>query len=120
MIYEYECALCERRIDVTKPIKFIDSVELCPVCGAEMHRCVSTPAFKIDFVHQKKEWNPGLGIWVRNRNDIREAMAKYKDEHGSELIEVGNERIEKHIEPIEKKIDRKIDEAFKEAEKLVS
>jgi putative FmdB family regulatory protein len=118
LVYVYECALCAVQHEVVKSVEYIDSTELCPDCGAEMKRVMQSPAFKIHYIHQKAEWNPGLNAYVKNEQHKREILAKYKDEHGSELEEVGNEDPRKFIEPIEKKQEKEFNQMTEQLSKV--
>lgn len=92
MVYEYSCSQCQTSIDIIKPVSDYDRIENCETCGTLMNR-----AFAPRKIHlygtavQDAYYNNGLGCVVKNDKHARQ-IAKDRN-----LIEVGNERPEKHL-----------------------
>ncbi len=86
MIYEYHCSKCKDEFDVVKPVADIDRQELCPVCQTKAKRAfVPKHLFlnKTQVTHP--EWNPGLGVVVKNERHKRYLM------ESRNLQEIGND-----------------------------
>ncbi len=91
MIYGYLCHPCRKSTDVVKPASEFDRVENCPVCKAPMQREFAPR--KIYFsgtAVQEKKWQPAIGEACTDRE-----MRRIAKERG--MIELGNERPEKHL-----------------------
>lgn len=95
MVYEHFCVPCNRTFDVIRPVSRYDDAEICAKCGSVAER---VPFPRRVFLHgtavQEKQFNHALGT-VCTDNEAKQ-IAK---ERG--LIEVGNERVEKHVKPYE-------------------
>lgn len=92
MTYEYFCGQCNASTDIMKPVAQYDKIESCEKCGTIMVR-----AFAPQKIHlfgtavEDKYFNHGLGQVVSGKADVKR-ICKEKN-----LIEVGNERPEKHL-----------------------
>lgn len=98
MIYEQECTSCGNKFEVVKPASEYDTIEICK-CGAEAKR-VPFPR-KIHLSNtavQSPYFNHALGQ-VCTDNEAR----KIAKERG--MIEVGNERVDKHVQSAETNYD---------------
>lgn len=84
--YEYFCEKCEKQYDEIKSIKEYDGKDRCPLCKSQGYRILSC---NIQFIGEKvesPEYNPGLGMIVKNKKH-RDEMAKRMN-----LVEIGNEK----------------------------
>jgi putative FmdB family regulatory protein len=92
LIYVYRCDGCNNEFDIIKSVKDFDRIENCPTSGTIMTRAVAPAKLHIYNTQvQESYFHPGLGQVVKGDNHARR-IAK---ERG--LIEVGNERPEKHL-----------------------
>lgn len=91
MTYEYKCNSCEHSFDVTKNVKYMDIDEPCPKCGTICERIFRPKIHLSNTKVQDSYYNHGLGQVVKNDQHARQ-IAKEKG-----LIEVGNEKVEKHV-----------------------
>jgi putative FmdB family regulatory protein len=91
MIYEYRCDGCNGSFDIVKPASEYNKDEHCPTSGTTMVRAVAP---KRIFFHnssvQEIRWQPHLGAAMTDREAKRTAKAQG-------LVEVGNDRPEKHL-----------------------
>lgn len=91
MIYAYLCNNCGENADVIKPVSEYDKKELCKSCG-----CVMTREFapRRVYLHntavQEKKFQPALGRAATDR-ELKQAAKE------NNWIEIGNERVEKHV-----------------------
>lgn len=91
MIYEFRCASCGNIQEIIRLYQEASEVAFCSSCGSEMQRIYSIPNIsvpKLDY------YDHGLGTYVSSKHDIKEAQRKYHDRTGSELVEVGTDKIE--------------------------
>ena len=94
MIYEYHCNQCTRSVDVIKPVSEFDKEELCDLCHTKMIRAFAPQKLHLfNTAVQDAYFHPALGKVVRGDNHAKK-LAKEKG-----MIEVGNERPEKHLQP---------------------
>lgn len=98
MIYEFRCPVCSKHEEVFRYAKDASDPLQCS-CGTEMLRVWNAP--NISIVNYGY-WDHGLGTYVNSKSDITEAQRKYKDRTGSELIDVGTDRI--NTKPIDHEI----------------
>lgn len=49
-VYEYICPQCKKRFEVRRPIGKADEVTVCPDCGAQAEKLVSSFAAKMPMV----------------------------------------------------------------------
>lgn len=93
MIYVYKCDGCNGEFEVIKPVADYERIESCPVSGTIMTRAIAPQRI---FLHntavQERAYNPAFGKAL-TRNEAKE-IAKQRG-----MIEVGNERPEKHLKP---------------------
>lgn len=94
MIYEYHCMDCDTKTDIIKSIREFERREHCKVCGALMTRCFSARIQFTNTAVQELQFNPAIGRAVTKREMAQ--IAKRND-----WVEVGNERVEKHVKPQE-------------------
>jgi putative FmdB family regulatory protein len=98
-LYTYECRKCDRDWPVFKTLAAIDSPEACPHCeSTATDRIIKHPP-GINKVWSEG-FNPALGKVIRSRAHLAEELKKYKGETGREMVEIGDEPMEK----IEKKL----------------
>lgn len=93
MVYDYTCAPCEYTFEVVKNAKYYNDPEDCPKCGDEATRVF--PPKKIHLMNtavQEKYFDHALGV-VTTKDGAKD-IAKRRG-----LVEVGNERPEKHLAP---------------------
>lgn len=88
-IYDYRCSDCGEVLTRYEPMAGSHEIAIC-ACGNTAVRIWDKPMAFVD--NTPAHYNYGLGIQVNSRKDIREAQRRYKGEHGSELVEVGNEK----------------------------
>jgi putative FmdB family regulatory protein len=91
MIYPYRCE-CGFEFDVVKAVSDFNRPESCERCGKEASR-VFTRTQLFGTRVEDYSFNHGLGCVTRNSAHARQ-LAKDKG-----LIEVGNEKPEKHLKP---------------------
>lgn len=63
--------------------------ETCPQCGIAMQRVYTAPQVSVPATGY---FNHGLGQYVGNRRDIRDAMTRIHDTTGREVVEVGDQK----------------------------
>ncbi len=99
MIYEYKCFGCKRGFDVIKPVKDYDKEETCEKCGAVADR-VPFPrrTYLSGTAVQDKYFNHALGTVCTDKE--AKILAKNRG-----MIEVGNEDVSKHVNPVESNYD---------------
>lgn len=94
MVYEYSCEHCQTTTDIVKSVKDFERVEHCEKCASIMTRAFAPQ--RIHLYGTKVEdayFNVGLGQVVKGSQHVKEIVKERK------LIEVGNERPEKHLKP---------------------
>jgi putative FmdB family regulatory protein len=100
MIYVYKCDGCDQKFDIVKPVSDFDRQELCPTSGVTMTR-----QFAPSKIHLGKTavedayFHPAFGQVVKGDSHAQ----KLAKERG--MIEVGNEKPEKHLKPNLKSYD---------------
>lgn len=95
MLYEFRCSSCVKSFDVVRPVSEYDAAAFCPDCGHEGTRVPFPRKLHLTGTKvQEKYFNPALGC-VTTDSEAKQ-IAK---ERG--MIEVGNERVEKHVKPEE-------------------
>lgn len=87
MIYEYSC--CNEIFEVIKPLREIDRVESCPICGDAARRIISQNTFYGADDWDNAQYCPGLGQVVKS-DKHRRKIARSRG-----LEEVGNEDMAK-------------------------
>jgi hypothetical protein len=100
MIYTYRCLRveCDRgTFDITKSVKAIDDEEICPTCLHPAER-IFNPG-KPQIMNAGDGWNdhavnPAFGKVIGSKAMLRKELAEAKS-RGYEMIEVGNEPVEK-------------------------
>ncbi len=99
--YPFRCPSCgTERESIRRMSESADS-EICG-CGAVMERLWTPTQFNMP-VPFTGYYNHALGCEVNSKRDIDEAKRKYKDQNGSELIEVGTEDIKGKYKPAPKR-----------------
>lgn len=94
MIYEYTCSGCSATFEVIKPLKDFERQEMCPTSGVTMTRAFAPQKLHLyGTAVQDAYFHPALGSVVKGDTEARQ-IAKNRG-----LIEVGNERPEKHLKP---------------------
>jgi hypothetical protein len=94
MIYSYVCPNCLLEEEVTKPVSDLDRPEMCEECGIPMMRRICPPvATRVDNFKQEHYWT--FGRVVNSKQDLKNELARYKGEKGSELVEIGSEQMPK-------------------------
>lgn len=96
--YVYTCARCETNHDVIKSYRELSTSEYCPDCGAKLFGprvgtgftkvSVSTPQFNAHYNH-------AFGKVVKNKSELKNEVRRYNGEHGTDLVEVGNEKLKR-------------------------
>lgn len=104
MIYLYECPEHDQ-IEVIKPASLIDVEEPCDVCAKPMRRVFNFKGQMMAPGGYKENFHPAFGKVISTKIQLKNELKRIKGETGKELIEVGNESMEK-IKPIRKKIDK--------------
>lgn len=91
MIYEHVCGICQIHFDVSKDAEHYRRPEPCPQCGAQ---CARIPfprrTYLANTAVQERYFSQALGQVVTRREELQ--IAKQQG-----MIEVGNEKIEKHV-----------------------
>ena len=91
--YSYNCLKCDAQFDVIKPLRSLDDDELCSSCSGVAQRRISRTNFT-NAGDWKPTYNPAFGCVVNSRAHQRELLTMRKGE-GREMIEIGNEPLEK-------------------------
>lgn len=91
MLYEFVCDSCGRVQDVARRVSQRDGTEDC-TCGELMHRVFSFRG-QINVREFQACFHPAFGKRIGSKGELQNELARYKDEKGSELIEVGNEQL---------------------------
>lgn len=95
MVYDYLCNECDTHVDVIKRVGEIDRKEKCPSCDTIMTRAFCPSKIHLSGTAvQEKKWQPALGRACTDREMKAEAKAKG-------MIEVGNEKQERHLKVAE-------------------
>jgi len=89
MLYEFACESCGRVQDVSRSVSQRDVSQKC-TCSKDMHRRFSFRG-QITIKEFQACFHPAFGRRIHSKGDLQNELARYKDEKGSELIEVGNE-----------------------------
>lgn len=93
MIYVYSCNGCGGKFDIIKPVGDYNRPEFCPTSHVTMTRAFAPQIVYLSGTEvQERAWNPAFGQAL-TRNEAKQ-IAKDKG-----MIEVGNERPEKHLKP---------------------
>ena len=82
--YLYLCEKCDKEHTIIKSMYDSARVEQCPDCQVQLLRVYTAPHI-VGASVQEAEYNPGLGMVVKNKRH-REEVARQRG-----LIEVGNE-----------------------------
>jgi len=90
--YPFWCDTCEFYVEDIRSMHDAASPMICAKCGKVMDRIYTAPNVSIS-IPAEGYYNYGLGKYISRKSDISEAQRQYRDTHGSDLIEVGNERI---------------------------
>lgn len=85
MIYPYLCIHCGHKFDVTKLVKNMDEPEKCPHCETLAERQFTTRVHLIGTKIIEAEYNPGLGMVIKNKRQKQYELAKRN------LVEIGND-----------------------------
>lgn len=97
--YPFHCPGCGRDVEVVRPMSRAGDAEVCPDCAGVMDRVFTVPQFSMS-IPFTGYFDRSLGIQVNKKSDITEYQKWYTDKTGgSELVEVGNERVERHVRP---------------------
>src|SRR6266446_5431174 len=91
--YVYHCRCCQKKMDVLKPVNWMEASEFCSHCARRMERIICFQG-KMSPDTWQPEWNYGLGKVITFRNQIKEELKRIQGEEGREIVEVGNERVE--------------------------
>jgi len=96
-LYDYRCPDCGVQFERYEPMSDSHEFAICE-CGQSADRIYAPSLVYVD--NTQPHFNHGLGVKVNSRKDIREFQRAYKDRTGSELVEVGNERIPTRNAPL--------------------
>lgn len=88
MIYPFRCS-CGAYTEVYRPAKDCSLPQTC-TCGATMDRVYTMPYTNVENV---EGFDPGLGVYVRNKAHKREVLKRINYKTGQNLVEVGNEKV---------------------------
>jgi putative FmdB family regulatory protein len=105
--YPYECKDCAHKFDIVKTVSRIDEVEQCPSCNSDKTgRYLTRFHFYGASDWDKAEYNPGLGMVIRNKRHRRdEAKARG-------MIEIGNEDPDKTHAHYEKQREKQSEDSW--------
>lgn len=92
--YSYFCSFCESNFDVIKSISCLEDEELCGKCCTlaerQMSRVNISP--RGEFI---ASFNPAFGEVVKSKRHQADLISKLKIDTGREMIEIGNEPLDK-------------------------
>lgn len=91
--YEYQCQNCDTETEASKPVAEYNTEEKCPNCSCVMAKKFSGRIGLHNTAVQEKYFSHTLGKVV-NGPIHEKKLAKEKG-----MIELGNERPEKHLKP---------------------
>lgn len=91
MIYDFTCEQCGTTFEEVRAVAERDELATCE-CGASAARIFS---FKGGFTLGSfgEGYFHAFGKHLTQKHQLKEELARYKGETGSELIEMGNEKI---------------------------
>lgn len=89
-MYDFACPACGRTLEQYANMAGSHERMICP-CGAWATRIYANVQVNPGSAFTPG-YNPGLGINCTTRQDIKDAQRRYYDTHGTELIELGNEK----------------------------
>lgn len=92
MIYQYKCD-CGEVIDVVKSYREIDRTELCKVCGRTMMRDITAFCGQMSPHKFDTHYNHAFGKVIGSKAELKEAVRRHNETHGTDLQEVGNEKL---------------------------
>lgn len=104
MIYPFRCPQCGEYTETVRQAAQASDPETCKNCGETMDRVFTAPQFSID---KQDYFNHGLGVHVRNKGDVQEAIRRLRDGkvNGRDVLmtdEKGKKYIEKtDIKPVD-------------------
>lgn len=109
-LYEYECKICDRIVDVVIRLSELDKPQHCRMCGSGMARLMSAPHIQMDYPGYQC---PVSGKWVEGRAAHKANLAK----HGCRILEPGEQvdrdkRLAAEDRDFDKKLERTVGEAI--------
>ncbi len=84
-------------------------------CGELLKRIYTSFSFYGEKL-SSAEFNPAFGKIINNKNHLKEVLAKHRDQTGSEMIEVGNENLEKLHSDSAKRQEQKREDSWRKVE----
>jgi predicted nucleic acid-binding Zn ribbon protein len=95
--YPLKCE-CGHRCDVVKSIRFHDTPETCPKCFKPMLMDYGDPGWaKAGAVTFQGHYNHALGQYIGSAQDVTDAKNKIRDNTGSSIVEIGNEKPKQNL-----------------------
>lgn len=92
MIYSYWCDRCEQGVDIYKTAKEIDTREFCDECDSIMSRQFVFQG-QMSVPNIEPHYNPAFGKIIHSKQELKDTVRQHNDKHGTDLQEVGNERV---------------------------
>ena len=96
MIYQFKCPACGLCKEVVRHHSECQLTEYCS-CNNKMNRIYYTPQISIPSV--VTGFNPALGVDIKDKRQLRDEIKKVNDTTGGDLVEIGNERLNKNLSP---------------------
>lgn len=89
MVYPFKCESCDVLHDIVRPYTAASNPANCPTCGAEMQRIYTVPRFNCTVSKPSRVF----GIDMANKHAVDDMRRAYRDKTGSDMVEIGNERV---------------------------
>ena len=89
MIYLFHCPLCGNTKEVYRHHTEASQEEICDKDNKVMARVWTAPQVAVSTLGY---YDPGLGCYIGNKKDIANAKRRIRDENGSDIVEIGNEK----------------------------
>lgn len=96
-VYPFKCDACGAYVEDVRHMSESDKQQMCE-CGAKMRRVYLKT--QVSVPNNSGYHNYGLGIDVHHKNDVKDYCKRHFDTTGSEIVEVGNENLKKHVKPV--------------------
>lgn len=89
MIYPFKCSKCGTYDEVVRPHELCSEPAFCPACSSLMDRVYTIPQFNC----KVSKYSKVFGIDMANSGKVSDMRKAYYDKTGSEMVEIGNEKV---------------------------
>ena len=99
-LYDFKCPTCKATYEFYLPLDDYDKPQYC-ICESKMEKVVYAPQC---IIKNYGQYNPGLGITIKDRYSVRDKIREIKDKEGRNVVEIGAVPVEKsYVEPYKPK-----------------